>query len=227
MKRLGIFLITVIILSGCVKNPAGPLPPVQHKAPTFKDHMNSLKTLGHVYFWIKNFTIYDSGDTIINEFDERGHEFNQNWYHWKEKGFPDQAYAISYEMWKNYEDGENRGQCGQFAATYIVALRDKGYRCGAIIFNVRSGGLHIQAWIEDTNGKIIVTDNNTILSYDYRYNSYTEMISAIDEKLKDNSDITFWFLNDKFEVVFDQDSILPKPLDLVDYFHYINTGEIL
>ncbi len=203
MKKLFLALLVVpmvFVFCGCGKNPMSPndpsLPPVQHKADTFETHIARLKTPGHVFFWVKNFSVWDGG------FD---YEYNQNWYDWKRKGFPDQAYAVAYEMYNNYVKGENRGQCGQFAATYTVALREHGYRCGGILTYAPGYG-HAESWFVEKNGTVTVTSNKDYNARSYpSYDAFIQTYRNMIEGYKVGS----WhgdasILNEKYEIILDR-----------------------
>jgi hypothetical protein len=195
------WVVFILTLVGCSKNPIGPVPPVQHKAVTFEEHISRLQTPSHTYFWVKNFTIYDFGVAG---------EYNKNWYCWKQKGFPDQTYAVAYEMYDNYVNGENRGQCGQFACTYVMAARTHGYKCGVILTFIPGSG-HVQGWIVEKDGTVSITDNEA-----YKkgvYNSYESFVSAIRSMAKSSIELNeqnktnangVWLCNDKCEVMLDQ-----------------------
>jgi hypothetical protein len=211
MKKIW-WIVFILTLVGCARNPTGPLPPVQHKAATFEEHIVRLQTPGHTYFWVKNFTVYDSGSNW---------EYNRNWYCWKQKGFPDQTYAVAYEMYNNYVNGENRGQCGQFACTYVMAARTHGYKCGVILtFSPTSA--HAQGWIVEKDGTVSITDNKTYnksihSSYDSFISSMRSMakrLKEINEQDKTNAN-GVWLCNEKCEIVLDQEGEYwnsPKPL---------------
>lgn len=207
-----LWVVIFLILAGCVTNPTGPLPPVQHQAGSFEEQMERMQTPGHVYFWIKNFSVYDSGPNW---------EYNQNWSCWKRKGFPDQAYAVAYELYINYVNGENRGQCGQFACTYVVACRSHGYKCG-VILSSRSGSGHARGWVVEKDGTVSITDNKAYCKS--VYGSYDEFLTSIRnqsqnikeqcEREKTNA-YSLWLCNEKCEIVLDQQGEYwnsPKPL---------------
>lgn len=206
MKKL-LLLILLLSLSGCGANPTGPTPPVLHQQASFEAHQASLQTPGHVYFWIKNFSTYDSG---------KDWEYNRNWYEWESKKdengnpFPDQAYAVAWELYHNYARGENRGQCGQFACTYAAALRTHGYRCGVLLmYNPGSG--HAQGWVEERNGTVSITDNQTYCqsvypSYEAFLQSCRDRIAQCRKQNKESNTnaYAFWLCNEKAEIVMDE-----------------------
>lgn len=183
LGRLMMAVLYVLMLSSCGRNPFGAIPDSVTKPPilheqSFEEHIATLKTPSHTAFWVNRFAVYDLG-------------YNWNWSVWERLGFPDQAYALAHSMWKEYHEGKSRGVCGQFAATYVVAAREHGYKCGGLCTWGPNWG-HAQGWIIESDGSVSLTDNKKYLKSKF---------SNWDKFLKYARDHDYYeVLNDKFEI---------------------------
>jgi len=183
VKRIGILFILVFVLSGCGKNACGPLPPPA-VAITFEQQIDNLNNPAATAIWIDANAEYD-----LN--------YNFNWGIWREKGFPDQAYALAYSLYTERHDNKNRGVCGQFAAFYIVAARETGYECGGICYYGPQGG-HVMGWIVEKDGSVSMTNNEVYRKSSYR--NYEHFKAAWTKKMADDKQSYGMLMNEKFEV---------------------------
>jgi len=183
-KRFGVLFTLVFVLSGCGKNVCGPLPPPAIST-TFEQQIDTLGNPAAVAIWIDANAEYD-----LN--------YNFNWFSWEKKGFPDQAYALAYSLYTERHGGKNRGVCGQFAAFYIMAARENGYKCGGICYyGPRSG--HAMGWIVEKDGSVSITDNG-----EYRkslYRNYEHFEASWTKKMASDVSRYGMLMNEKFEVM--------------------------
>lgn len=157
---LGILgIIFLGILTGCGQSPTGPPPPVLH-ATTFEEHIEMMKTPGHVAKWLDQFSKYSDPYT--------------GWYVPEGK---DLAWSLAHDFWENYIEGFSRGKCGSFAAMQAVCARHHGYKAGIIVWyhwdNQGGAWGHAEAWVQEKEG-ISVQSNNR---YDKEiYINYDDML---------------------------------------------------
>jgi hypothetical protein len=185
--RKFILLFFLIFFMGCSQNPLEPLPPIEHQAYSFEEHLERLQTPSHTYFWVKQFT----------EYDMRG----QLGWDWIDRGMPDLAYSLAYSMWETYIKGHNAGVCGQFASTFVVAARTHGYEAGFLLTYTKYSG-HARGWIVEKDGSISVSDNQ--LYFKKYYKNKQDMINKFSENYFNKKDRCGWITNDKMENIFDE-----------------------
>ena len=151
--------VLLVLVCGCGRSPVGPLPPVTAQVETFDQHVQRLRTPGSVYFWLQQFSVYDLGG--------KDHSYNRHWGNWKQLGYPDQAYALAHELYKNYINGKVRGVCGQLASMYVVAGRTHGLKCGFILMYSAGSG-HAQAYVVEHDGSVAIADNKMYYKNSYK-----------------------------------------------------------
>ena len=177
MKKMIKYFIVILLFMGCGRSSLDPLPPVVHYN-TFQECIDGLQTPFHTALWLRDFTVYDL-------------DYNLHWGDLE----PDQAYTLAESLWDEWHNGKSRGVCGQFAAVYVVAAREHGYKCGGYVYWTATYG-HAQGWIEEHDGQISITDN---LEYWYKvYPSYQVMKKTLLDRNSEN----YWgyFLDERFQV---------------------------
>ena len=201
MKILRVITILSLLCSifGCAKLPTGPAPPVVNSGITFEQHLDSLYTPGHTYFWLKEFSSYDL----------RG----QLGWDWLERSMPDLAYSLAYSLWETTIKGINVGVCGQFASMYVVAARHHGYDSGFLItyrWNPDGSNVsgHARGWII-YNGSIYISDNQYLFRSGFK--TKKELFDDFSKTWFTNPNGYGWITNNKLEVIYDMTGYIEEP----------------
>lgn len=201
MKKV-FYLLTFLVIVGCSKNPVSPLPPVCRQTSTFEQHLETLKTPGHTYFWVKEFTLYDLS--------------GQLGWDWVERGMPDLAYSLAYSLWETTYKGYNVGVCGQFAAMYVVSAREHGYDSGFLItYRWGKDGAdisgHARGWIV-YEGVVYISDNTQLYCSDF--STKEALFEDFAKQWFSNPYGYGWITDNKLNVVYDKNGYYEDPKDL-------------
>jgi hypothetical protein len=201
MNKL-LYLFMLLVVTGCSKNPVEPLPPICNHTPTFEQHLESLRTPGHTYFWMREFALYDLS--------------GQLGWNWTERGMPDLAYSLACSLWETMNKGYNVGVCGQFAAMYVVAAREHAYDSGFLItyhWDADSNNVsgHARGWII-YEGCVYVSDNTAL--YCSKSPTKEALFDDFAKQWFSNPHGYGWITDNKLNVIYDMNGRYDIPKDL-------------
>ncbi len=178
MKKLFLLVILTILVSGCGKyNPCAPDLQGQHVDGPPVLYLSFDDT-------VKNF-VAPVWASVLTWWNDNGATWNGYGPGWAESS--DHAHDLAYNFWKS-KGGDKKvgigGICGNFAGFMIYSCRMHGYKTGGVIYyswddNGQNCTGHIEAFVQDTDGKVITTSNAAISHYK-TFNSLAEMKAAYD-----------------------------------------------
>jgi len=179
----GVYRILAILFlccTGCSPSPVEPILVPIIRASTFEQQIEVLDEPFKVAMFMQALVVYDV-------------KYNLHWY----EHDPDMATALAKSLYNEYHGGKCRGACGQMAAFYIVAAREHGFPCGAVIYYGQTSG-HVIGWIQERDGSISTTSNQDYGRH--AYENVDEFKTVWRTNLKKSSKLYGFFVDEYFDI---------------------------